>query len=198
MKWTVMHIVYAVLWLPQKLLFPMKVEGRENVPEGACILCPSHSSFTDPIFLVMALRKKYWLNFMSKKENMTVPVLGWIYKKLGAYGVDRQAQDIEAVRKTRRFLKNGEKVVIFPEGTRTQVDDVNAGHPGAVRFAARQNVPLVPVYISRNKKAFRSLRLVVGQPYYPVSDSAESFEEQTRKLMEKIFALGETHEPSCC
>ena len=44
-KWTVMNIVYAVLWLPQKLLFPITVKGRENVPEGPCILCPNHSNF---------------------------------------------------------------------------------------------------------------------------------------------------------
>lgn len=193
-KWTVMNIVYAVLWLPQKLLFPITVKGRENVPEGPCILCPNHSNFTDPILLVFALRKKYWLNFMSKKENMTVPVLGWIYKKLGAFGVDRDSQDIAAFRTTRTLLKNGEKVVIFPEGTRTSVDDVNAGHPGAVRFAARQNVPVVPVYITRDKKAFRRADIVIGEPYHVAGRSQEDFEEATRDLMGRIFALGETNE----
>lgn len=196
MKWTVMHIVYALLWLPQKLFFPMEVSGRDNVPEGACILCPNHSNFTDPILLVLALRKKYWLNFMSKKENMTAPVLGWLCKRLGAFGVNREQQDLEAFRTTRRLLKNGEKVVIFPEGTRTQLDDVNAGHPGAVRFAARQNVPLVPIFISRNKRIFRRVRMVIGEPYYVTASGGSEFESQTRELMEKIFALGEKNEHS--
>lgn len=190
-KWTVMNIVYALLWLPQKLLFPMTVKGAENVPEGACILCPNHSNFTDPILLVFAGKKKYWLNFMSKKENMSVPVLGWIYGRLGAYGVDRKAQDIEAFRRTRNLLKNGEKVVIFPEGTRRKTDDADAGHPGAVRFAARQGVPVLPVYISRNKKAFRRARIVYGQPYTICGRSQEDFEKATRELMGRIFALGE-------
>ncbi len=187
----VFKIVYAILFLPQRLLFPVTVTGREKLPEGACILCPNHSNFTDPILLALSLGWNAGLNFMSKKENMTVPVLGWIYKKCGAFGVDREGQDIEAFRMTRKLLKDGQKVVIFPEGTRTPVDDPDAGHPGAVRFAARQNVPIVPIHITRNKKAFHRVKLRFGDPYYVQARNQEEFTAQTRELMLKIFALGE-------
>lgn len=188
---TFFKVVYVILYLPQKIFFPMKVRGRENLPEGACILCPNHSNFTDPILLALACDWNAGLNFMSKKENMTMPVLGWIYKKLGGFGVDREAQDIEAFRTTRNLLKNGQKVVIFPEGTRTLADDPDAGHPGAVRFAARQNVPIVPVFITRNKKVFRRLCINIGEPYYVQARKQEEFVALTRELMLKIFALGD-------
>ena len=183
--------IYAILFLPQKIFFPLTVKGRELLPECACILCPNHSNFTDPILLAFACGWNAGLNFMSKKENMTLPVLGWIYKKLGAFGVDREGQDIEAFRMTRKLLKSGQRVVIFPEGTRTPVDDPEAGHPGAVRFAARQNVPLVPIHITRNKKVFRRVHITFGEPYYVHARNQEEFLEKTRELMQKIFALGE-------
>lgn len=188
---TFFKFIYAILFIPQKIFFPMKVKGREHIPEGACLLCPNHSNFTDPILLALACDWNAGLNFMSKKENMTVPVLGWIYKKLGAFGVDREGQDIEAFRTTRKLLKDGRKVVIFPEGTRTLTDDPDAGHPGAVRFAARQNVPIVPIHITRNKKVFRRVHITFGEPYMVEARNQEEFKAKTHELMLKIFALGE-------
>lgn len=188
----VFRLVYSILALPRLILYPMKVRGKENIPDGACILCPNHSNFTDPILLAFACGWNAGLNFMSKQENMKVPVLGWIYKKCGAFGVDREGQDIEAFRMTRKLLKSGQKVVIFPEGTRTPVDDPDAGHPGAVRFAARQNVPIVPIHITRNKKAFRLVHITFGEPYYVEARNQEEFTAKTRELMLKIFALGES------
>lgn len=185
----VFHIVYAILWLPRRILFPMTVKGRENIPEGPCILCPNHSNFSDPILLVFACGKKHWLNFMSKQENMTIPVLGWIYKCCGAFAVNRENQDIDAARKTRNLLKAGEKVVIFPEGTRTPVDDPDAGHPGAVRFAVWQKVPVVPVHITRNKHVFRRVNINIGEPYYVDAGDPADYAAATRALMKKIFAL---------
>lgn len=183
---------YKILGPAQRFLWPTSVEGVENVPEGACILCPNHSNFSDPFLMVFAFPPEEGLRFMSKKENMTLPLLGWFYKKCGAFSVDREGQDIQAFRNVRRILQEGNKLVIFPEGTRTPVDDLDAGHPGAVRFAARQNVPVVPVFITRNKRIFRPVRMVFGEPYYVEAKKQEEFVAETRLLMGRIFALGET------
>ncbi len=185
---------YALLRPVQRFLWPTCIEGVENVPEGPCILCPNHSNFSDPFLMVFAFKNTEGLRFMSKKENMTLPFLGWFYRQCGAFSVDREGQDIQAFRTVRRILQEGKKLVIFPEGTRTAVDDIEAGHPGAVRFAARQNVPVVPVFITRNKVIFRKVRLVFGAPYYVTAKKQEEFVEETRALMGKIFALGEKNE----
>lgn len=183
---------YKLLRPVQRFLWPTDMVGLENIPEGPCILCPNHSNFSDPFILVFAFPPDTGLRFMSKKENMTIPVLGWFYKQCGAFSVDREGQDIQAFRNVRRILQEGRKLVIFPEGTRTPVNNTDAGHPGAVRFAARQGVPVVPVFITRNKKIFRRVRLAFGEAYTVAAKKQEEFVEETRLLMGKIFALGET------
>ncbi len=169
----------------------MIISGLENVPEGPCIFCPNHSNFSDPFLMVFAFPPETELRFMSKKENMSLPLLGWFYKQCGGFPVDRERQDIQAVRTTRRLLQQGHKIVIFPEGTRTPVNDLNAGHSGALRFAARQNVPIVPVFITRNKRIFRKVRLIFGEAFYVQAKRQEEFVAETKLLMSKIFALGE-------
>lgn len=183
---------WIVLWPICHLLYPMRTKGRENIPEGACILCANHSNFIDPLIMIYACGMKDFLYTMSKKENLKIPVIGWIYRMCGAYPVNREGQDIQAVRTTLELLKSGEKVVIFPEGTRTAFNDPSAGKLGAIRFAAKLDVPLVPVYITRNKRCFRLVNVHIGSPYRITGAIKEDYGRLAQELMESIFALGES------
>lgn len=183
---------YLILWIICHFLYPMRVVGREFIPSGPCIICANHSNYIDPLLLIYAFGLKYFLYTMSKKENLQKPVFGWIYRHCGAFPVNREGQDIKAVRTTLTLLQRGEKVVIFPEGTRTALNDPSAGKLGAVRFATKLNVPLLPVFITRNKRIFRHVEVRIGKPYRVSGKTHEDYETLSRELMEKIFALGET------
>lgn len=61
---------------------------------------------------------------------------------------------------------------------------------GAVRLAAKLKVPILPVYISRNKKIFRKARLIVGEPIPVPAGSHEFYEEFAEQLMQRIAELG--------
>ncbi len=186
-------LAYIILWIPCHVLYPIIVTGRANIPAGACVICANHSNYIDPLLLIYAFGLPCFLHCMSKKENMEKPVIGWIYKMCGAYGVNRDEQDIVAARTTLKLLKEGKKVVIFPEGTRTSVDDANAGKPGAVRFAAKCGVPIVPVFITRGKKVFHLVRIRIGECFEPQCHTQEDYLTETHSLLEKIFALGALH-----
>ena len=182
---------YLALWLICHLLYPMRVMGREFIPSGSCIICANHSNYIDPVLLIYAFGLKNYLHTMSKKENLEKPLFGWIYRLCGAFPVNRKGQDIQAVRTTLTLLQRGEKVVIFPEGTRTALNDPSAGKLGAVRFAAKLNVPLLPVFITRNKRVFQHVEVRIGEPYRVSGKAHEDYEALSRELMEKIFALGD-------
>jgi 1-acyl-sn-glycerol-3-phosphate acyltransferase len=147
------------------LLYPLKVTGRELVPEGAAIVCAPHSSYVDAVLLAYALGKKHILRFMAKAELFSVPVIGWVMRKCGAFPVHRDSSDINAIRTALKYLKKGEKVMIFPEGTRVAEDDAVTAKSGAVRLAMKTGVPIVPVYLPRKKKLFSKVCVRIGEPF---------------------------------
>ena len=142
------------------------VIGKENIPDGPALVCANHSSFIDPILLAIAFGVNYPLRIIAKAELFKVPLLSIFIKKLGAIKVDRGILDVASTKTTLSYLKNGEKVVIFPEGTRSSEDGVVPAKSGAVKLADHAKVPLLPVYIPRKKPLFRKFPIVIGQPYY--------------------------------
>ena len=113
---------------------------------------------------------------MAKKEDFSVPVFRRFARAMGAFPVDRKHGDVGAVKKTIGFLKNGECVGVFPQGTRKP-----GVHPkdteiknGIGMFADRAGVGILPVCIRTKKhklKLFRRTEFVIGD-YIPPEDIA--------------------------
>ena len=161
---------YRALYIFLRIvLFPfyrLKFIGRENVPEGGAMLCANHTSFLDPIFLAFALGIKHHPRFMGKASLFRVPLVGRIYTAVGSFAVERGKSDVTAVKTAMSYLKSGEKVVIYPEGTRVRGDSAVAAKQGAVRIADQMNVPVVPVHIPGDKHLFGRYTIVIGEPYF--------------------------------
>lgn len=189
---------YRVLFIfLRTVLFPFyryKIIGRENIPEGGAMLCANHTSFLDPIFLAIALGIKRHPRFMSKASLFQVPVIGKIIAAVGSFPVERGKADINAIKTAISLLRRGEKVVIFPEGTRVRGDYGVAAKQGAVRIADQVNVPVVPVYIPGKKRLFGRHTVVIGVPYFVNPEktklSGEEYLQRAEELMDKIRALG--------
>lgn len=167
--------------------------GRENIPEGAAVLCANHSSWSDPFLLWFAATKKHFLHIMAKAELFKIPVLSFFMRQLSVIPVDRGHSDVQAIKSSLRCLKEGGKLGIFPEGTRAKEDNVIEAKRGAVRIADRAGVPVVPVYIPRKKKLFRKTTVIIGKPYYVNPEKAklapDDYLRIAEELMEKIYAL---------
>ncbi len=173
------------------LMYPHKIYGQENIPEGPVIICANHSNLVDPLLIAMTFGKERFIRFMAKKELFSVPIVGRVLRACGVFPVDRQSNDIEAVRISMKSLKNGERVMIFPEGTRAGEDNSVEAKQGAIRIGAKLHVPLVPVYIPRHKKLFHHVDIVVGEPYLVEAKGRDEYDECANALMEKISLLGE-------
>lgn len=189
------RLIYAVVWPFFNMLYPVKAVGRENIPEGAALICPNHTSAIDPLFVVFAFQRKHIMRVMSKKEVMSWPLIGWLLKKAGVFGVDRGAADITAVKTALRYLKEGRKLLLFPEGTRVAEGESVEAKTGAAMFSTRAGVPIVPVYITGKKRLFRRNLVVIGQPYQPQvagrKGTSEEYHAIADDLMERIRVLGE-------
>jgi 1-acyl-sn-glycerol-3-phosphate acyltransferase len=98
------------------IFFRFNVTGKENIPDGAAMICANHSSYIDPIFVAFAFGIEHYVHFIAKIELFRVPVLSAIIIKLGAISVDRGVLDVKTIKDTLGYLRKGEKVAIFPEG----------------------------------------------------------------------------------
>ena len=88
-------------------------------------------------------------------------------KKIGAISVDRDANDIGAMKACIKALKDEEKLVIFPEGTRNRNEDMQLGEikSGVAMFAIKTKAPIVPVFINRTPKLFKRTVITIGKPF---------------------------------
>jgi 1-acyl-sn-glycerol-3-phosphate acyltransferase len=188
-------VLYPILWFFMKLFHPWSVSGRENIPEGGVLLCGNHSTLGDPIYVVCAVGRKPQLHILAKEELMNVPVIGFILKHAGIIGIKRGKADVGAIKESLRVLKNGEKLLLFPEGTRVKEGQTGQAHTGAALFATRAHVPIVPIYISPKKRWFRKTEVIFGQPYEPEYEgrkpTPEDYQRIADDLMVRIRALGE-------
>lgn len=189
---------YAIAWPFFNLVHPGRVTGRENVPEGACLLCGNHTRYADPLYIIFALGRKDHPYVMAKAELLRYPVLGWILKKVGAFGVDRGKSDVKAVKEALRVLKDGNKLLLFPEGTRIKSGEAGEAKTGAAMLALRTGVPIVPIWMPAKKKWFRRTPVVFGEPYYPEGPSEgkptpEDYRRVADDLLARIVALGQSY-----
>lgn len=171
------------------ILYPTDVYGKENIIDQPCLICANHSNFVDPVLLALAFGIDCPIHFMAKIELFRRKWMADLFGSVGAFGVDRDGADISAIRTVMKYIRAGEKVGIFPEGTRVSHDGEVEAKAGAVRMAAKLKVPIIPVYINRRKVIFRKVKLVIGEPIY-VPANTEDFQQVTNELMETIAELG--------
>lgn len=192
------RLFYVILYPFFNLLFPNKTLHRDRVPEGPCIICPNHTSLADPPMACYAVTKKHPLRIMAKKSLMEIPILGKIFEAIGTFGVDRGNNDMSAIKNALRVLKDGCKLLMFPEGTRVAEGEDSSAKTGAAMLALKTGVPLVPVYMSRKKKLFRRSTVVIGEPYVvkPAGRVAkkEEYAVVADDLLKRIYALEEEAE----
>lgn len=174
------------------LKYNYHVIGREKVPDGGCVLVANHTQWADPVLVGTALGNQYPLVAMAKKELFQIKLLGPLISALGAFPVDRGTADIGAIKTSLKAIKEGKKLLIFPEGgTKHKAGD--EAKVGAAMIAARTGAPIVPIYISENKKFRSKVYVVFGDAYIPEkTKSKDGYRAIADDMMRRIYALKET------
>lgn len=185
-------------------LFRVKVIGKENLEfEGKMVIYSNHTAAIDPFFIHCMLKRMP--HYMAKIELFKNPLFAKIITKLGAFPVDRDHTDMQAVKNAFKILNSGEILGIFPEGKRSLDGKIGEFHTGAAMIALRAKSPMLPIYISRRMKPFCRTYFVVGKPFY-VQDKLDeavnnantsSVEDATKAIRQEIFNLKEQFESGC-
>lgn len=127
-----------------------RVEGAENIPDGAALIASKHQSIWDTFIMYVILDDP---QYVLKQELMQIPFWGWYAAKSQHIPIDRNAGAKalkDMVRHCVDRIKKGRQVIIFPEGTRTAPGEVRQYHPGvaAIYKQLPDGVPVVPVALN--------------------------------------------------
>jgi 1-acyl-sn-glycerol-3-phosphate acyltransferase len=194
-------VAASLSWPVVKGLYRLRTRGLEHVPEGGFVLAANHTSNFDPWPLGIPFLPWRQLRFMAKAELFN-PILAPILRAGGAFKVRRGEGDVEAMRTAAQLAREGEIVVMFPEGTRQKKGlrkrREARPHTGAARIALTAGVPLVPAAIGGTDRLSRlgPLSVAYGEPI-DVSD-LEGMETKraatiaTERLMKAIDELKAT------
>ena len=189
------RIIYAIAAPIIHLLFPCRTVGLEDFPEEGALLCANHASGWDPILIALNLPKDARLTVMAKDQLFRIPLLGFFLKKLGIFPVKRGGNDLTAMKTAMKVLSGGNRLLVFPEGTRVEEQGEVEAKGGVTMMATRTGVPMVPVYCGGKHKFFRKTTIVFGNPYVPVIAGRRPTPDENRaiaqEILERIYALSE-------
>lgn len=177
-------------------LFPTKFIGKKNLTKGSCIIASNHTSNMDAVNLaVHTWEKKYYL---AKKELFKNKFIGFFMKVFGGIKIDRQASDVTAIKQALKVLKDNKKLIIFPEGTRNNNENMELGEvkQGVAMFAIKAKVSVVPMFIMKKPRIFRRNRVVIGEAFelsefYGKKLSNEELAQATEIVSKKMNKLRE-------
>jgi 1-acyl-sn-glycerol-3-phosphate acyltransferase len=197
-----LYLIIGTLSIPiVKGLYRLRARGLEHLPERGFVLAANHTSNFDPWPLGIPLLPGRQLRFMAKAELFN-PVLTPILRAGGAFKVRRGEGDIEAMRTAVELVRDGEIVVMFPEGTRQRKGLVKRHqarpHTGAARIALAAGAPLVPAAIGGTDRLLRlgPLRVAYGPPLdlsdLEGRDPKTAAKVATERLMTRIDELKAT------
>ena len=205
-------VLVAIVIAPiLRLMFTIKTTGKENLPQGGYILVGNHLSYLDPFSFAYSvyIHMKRVPHYLAKESIFRIPIIGKILPKVGQIPVYRGGKsNDEPLRAAKEFLKAGQVVVIFPEGTLTRDPDQwpMRGKAGAIRLAVELGLPIVPCgqwgvekVLGNYSKKFRPnpfhvVRVKIGKPmFFPELEgktpTAQELADATDKVMREISAI---------
>ena len=124
----------------------LHVNGEEKLPDGTFVMVCNHRSLMDPVTSIVAFQK-HNLAFVSKKENVNVPVFGSFIANIGCLYLDREnaRAAVQTINKAAEAVRSGKwSMAICPEGTRNRTEELLLPfHAGSFKIAQKAKKPLV-------------------------------------------------------
>ncbi|MBI4565349.1 MAG: AMP-binding protein [Planctomycetes bacterium] len=152
-------------WAAGALLKAMRLRismsGLERLPSGPCVVVANHASYLDSVVLTLLFPAAF--GYVVKREFERSPVLGRLFRRMGAEFVERFDRDrgIQDFASMAERVRRGDPLVVFPEGGFTREPGLRPFKIGAFAAAAQAGVPVVPVALRGTRSILR------GDDWFP-------------------------------
>jgi len=196
--WVVRETCRFLAWV----FFSYRVKHPERmIEEGPLILAVNHASFADPPLVGICSKRAVY--FLGRRSLWKWPIIGPFFQHGNVIPVDRNGNDISALRQAIRRVNEGNGVVLFPEGTRTRDGRLGEAKSGIGFVIAKTGAPVLPIYAKGTFEAFppdsklprrRPVTMIIGNPvrFSPEEIAAagrEDYQRFSQRVMDAIVAL---------
>jgi 1-acyl-sn-glycerol-3-phosphate acyltransferase len=181
-----------------RIVYRVKIEGRENLPpKGPAMILPKHQFWSDIPIVGLALWRP--ASYIAKKELFLYPGIRHLITFLGGVPVDRlnPVKSLNSFRYVERLLKEGDFIILFPEGTYYPHHMGGGKHrfirrilnfQGKMKGNGKNPIPFIPIGVQYVGKRFRDeINVKIGQSIF-AGDETEAL-EFTKRIMDEIAGL---------
>jgi 1-acyl-sn-glycerol-3-phosphate acyltransferase len=185
-----------------RTIFGLRVIGEENlVTEGPVLVASNHESFLDPPLIGNLYKTE--MVFLARK-SLFKGAAKWVYPQWNAIPVDQDRPDMASLKTIIRKLKEGERVLVFPEGARTLDGNLGEAAPGIGLIAAKSGAVIQPVRIRGAREAlprgsgkirFARISVTVGKPIRLTAEEIKQYSDKAgydllaKRIMASIAEL---------
>lgn len=185
-------IVKGAIYIYCKVVYRVKVVGKENIPKkGPIIICGNHRSFLDPPLIEVTCGR--YTRFLAKEELTKNKFLAFLGVVFNAILVKRDLKEVVAIKESLKTLKNGDCLALFPEGTRNGLEKGEKVKDGVAFFAVRSGAKVVPCGIKGGQKGNWKVTITYGKPLdyskYKGTKDKEILDKVTNEIMDNIISL---------
>ena len=176
------RVFRAISWFLMHVIFSLQIQNPlEGAFEGPLIICANHRSYFDIPALIVAYPGQ--IHFIAKKDFERSWV-GPLFRALGVIFVERGTSDIQSMRQVLRGLKDGQKIGIFPEGTRVKTYDPSKLKEGVGFLVQHSRCPVLCANISGDFR-FRGRVTLTWRPVMEFSKDNDLGRKEERALISR-------------
>ena len=187
---TIYWFCYTIFKKAALAFFAYRVVGKEKlVTDGPVLIASNHESFLDPPLVGVAYDHAVY--YLARK-TLFRGLGAWLYPRLNSIPVDQDRPDMTSLKTIIKLLRQGNQVVVFPEGARTLDGELQPAEAGTGLIVAKSKAVVQPVRIFGARDAlprgsckvrFCPITVVVGDP---ITFSAEELKAKSRDGYQKI------------
>ena len=145
-------LVYSLARLFFKICFRLKINGLEHFRPGAAIIAANHTSLYDPEVVSISCSEE--VHFLAKESLFRIPLLGRLIRILNSHPVSRDASDAATFRLIIRLLKEGKKVILFPDGNRSPNGELQPLEKGLPFLVQKAQCRILPTFVTGTFEAW--------------------------------------------
>ncbi len=160
--------------LQARVWFRFRCQGTSHMPAtGPVILLSNHQSHLDPLLIGCFIHRP--IGYLAR-ATLFKGFLGPLIRAYDAIPIDREGTGLAGIRATLKRLKQGDAILMFPEGTRTKDGQIQPFMPGFIAMVRRGKATIQPVAVSGAFEAMprgcllprpRRVALDCGEPISP-------------------------------
>lgn len=187
-----------------------EVKGKENIPKTNFILVSNHQSHLDWIAssYLCVPRRFTFIGQVDRYKGIIAWGRNLLYAVAGVISLNRKDENSKkrVLEEAVASLKNGDILIIYPEGTRSRTGEIQKGKWGTAKFFLKTGKPILPAAFAGTYelmppggklKPKRIVKINIGKPLYFKGEfekaknldcNSKEYQEILKKIIDRVMS----------